>query len=181
MKLLLLAGILATGMSAAPVFTLTPSAHLTASAGGTTGWGFDITADSQFALSILGSFLVDQSDPAFGTYTDLVGLIGGPDAGYLGAGANWTQPFVFDPDPLAALGLGWFEVAAGAQGTFTALLHLDYEVYDWIAGAPGDYISSESVELPVSITVVDTVVTPEPGTWTAALGLGLAVLRLRRR
>lgn len=182
MRALFLLGLLSAGLQAAPVMTLTPSADLTAMAGGITGWGFQITTDSQYAISILGTFLADPSDAAFGTYTDIVGMTGGPDAGYLGAGTTWIRPFVYDADPFAASGMGWFEVAPGANWVFTALLHVDYEIYEWIGNSPGSYVGTESVEMAVSVTVQDTVVTPEPGNWVAALGLGLlAVAKARRR
>lgn len=177
MRALFLLGLLTAGLQAAPVITLTPSANLTAAAGGITGWGFEITTDSQYAISILGTFLADPSDAAFGSYTDIVGMVGGPDAGYVGAGTNWVRPFVYDADPFAASGMGWFEEAPGASGVFTALLHVDYEVYEWIGNAPGDYVGTESVELPVSLTVDDTVVTPEPGSWITVLGLAVVAWR----
>jgi hypothetical protein len=150
---LFLAGTLLQG---APVFTLTPSADLTSGPGATTGWGFDITPDNLFAISIISTFVVDPSDAAFGTYTDLVSLLGGPDSGFLLPGPHWIQP--------PPSGIGSFQLAPDAQGIFTALLHIDYEVYAVNGGSPGDFVSTESVELPISVTA-----TPEPASWILLL------------
>lgn len=146
----------ATLLQGAPVFTLTPSADLTAAPGATTGWGFDITPDNLFAISIISTFVVDPSDAAFGTYTDLVSLIGGPDSGFLLPGPHWIQP--------PQSGIGSFQLAPDAQGTLTALLHIDYEVYEVNNGSPRDFVSTESVELPISVTA-----TPEPACWILLL------------
>ena len=70
-SILLLAACGAT--QASPIFSLdTPSGNITGSAGGNVGWGFILTSDSAAWISVLTSSLMDETNPALGTYTDFI-------------------------------------------------------------------------------------------------------------
>src|SRR6185437_11944110 len=69
----------ATSLLAGATITLSPAdGGIAGLPGETTGWGFDMTADSINWISVTGSFLLSETDPGLGTYADLIGFQGGP-------------------------------------------------------------------------------------------------------
>jgi hypothetical protein len=79
--------------------------------GALAGWGFTIYNESSTDwVSFSGSALVDETNPALGTYTDLLGPQGGPTNYALGPLATWTQPFS-DPNQT---GVGEYAISISA-------------------------------------------------------------------
>ena len=80
---------------AGPIIQLDPAdGVLTGTPGSTVGWGFTIQSDPLQWISFEGSFLMNETNPGLGVYTDLIGASGGPLDFVLPAGAPaWTQSF----------------------------------------------------------------------------------------
>ena len=72
-----------------------------------TGWGFTVQSDPTHWISFVGSFLVSETNPALGAYTDRIGVSGGPADFVLPAAAlPWEQSFnEADQTGLAAFAL----------------------------------------------------------------------------
>lgn len=106
-----------------PFIVLNPSSgHITGAPGDTMGWGFTITGDSSYWISFTDSTLT-QSAPTVGSYTDFLGLAGGPTGGVLDPGGTWSQAF----DSILMTGLGSYAIDGGApdgsQDTGTIIIH----------------------------------------------------------
>ena len=96
-----------TMLYGSPIVVLQPGPSISGTAGSTVGWGFGITPESQYGVSIIATFLVGESNPGLGTYTDIVSYQGGPSAGQLNpTEPDWVQPFLFNADPSLETGLG---------------------------------------------------------------------------
>jgi hypothetical protein len=178
---------LIAGADAAPLFTLNPgSGSLTGAAGSTVGWGFNVTPDPAYSISVIDSFLVNQST-TIGAYTDIISYAGGPDAGMLlPTDPHWIEPFHNDPDPSLQTGVGLFQIDPGATpgAVMTASIHIDYEVDSVGTACPGCYVGTDSVEIPVQVQVAQVTSTPEPASFTmltGVLGALLFVCAVRRR
>ncbi|MGC4050893.1 MAG: hypothetical protein QM757_16120 [Paludibaculum sp.] len=90
---------------------------ITASAGSTTGWGFEIVNDSAEWISFVSSYSFNETNPALGYYYDFIGPQGGPVNFVLAPGAVWSQQF----DALSMLGFGAYQVdPAAAVGDSTS-------------------------------------------------------------
>ena len=177
MLLTLLAG--PGALFASPVLTLDPSSgNISGPAGSTVGWGFSLTSDQTDWISVIGTVALFETNPALGSFTDLIGPQGGPTSGALAAGAaDWVQMF----DLSVASGLGSFAIDPGAHigdsdsGTFRVL----YETFtDNPATCGGCMLGVGSVD--VGFTVTAAAQTPEPGTWLLVAG-GIGWLGRRRR
>jgi hypothetical protein len=104
MKTLLALTLILTGAAfAAPVITLTPSNHLVAEPGRTTGWGALIQPDPTDWISFTGSQVLFESNAGFGFYQDLIGGIGGPASGALAPGLT-TWELAFDETLVTGVG-----------------------------------------------------------------------------
>ncbi len=103
-----LLGLAASCSQAAPILTLDPAnGNIAGSAGSTVGWGFDLPSDPTNSLTIISSFLTNQTNAALGNYVDLIAGQGGPDAGLVDPGAaDWIEPFLFSADPANQTGAG---------------------------------------------------------------------------
>lgn len=185
-KLILIAA-LPLSAYAGSILTLNPSdGAISGSPGATVGWGFTLTSDSTDAITFISSFLLNESNPGFGQYSDIIGYQGGPDAGFVDPGAgNWTENFFYSPDPLLQQGVGLYRVSPlSAPGqSDTGVIHIEYEL-DAVGGdCPGCYVASGSFEVPFSITSADTTAAPEPGTSSlvaGALMVAFGVIRRKR-
>lgn len=164
--------------AALPLIELTaPGGDLKAVPGDTVGWGVTVQAQPQEWLSFIGSALVAESVPGAGSYTDLIGLAGGPMGGVLPAGgAAWQLPY----DGLTQ-GLGQYTLAADAvPGTLNqATLRVLFERYSDNPFTCGScFIDVGQADLAVSVRVLTPPV-PEPATVAMWLG-GLGVLLIGR-
>jgi hypothetical protein len=171
---------------ATPIFTPLPDS-ISGQPGSIVGWGFSVTPDPVFAVSVIDSFVLVPSDPSFGSYTDIISYAGGPSAGMLLPGdPNWVEGFHYDPDPSLQTGLGWFQIdpSTPVGGIYTALAHIDYELFIVGGQICPCYVATESAEVQVRVTT-DTVTTPTPEPATGALvviaGAGLLVFSRRTK
>src|SRR4051812_30050619 len=70
------------------------SGRIQGTPGSNVGWGFNIVNDSPVDwISFVLSFPVNETNPALGTYVDLVGPQGGPVNFTLGPNQSWMQVF----------------------------------------------------------------------------------------
>lgn len=184
-RLLAAAALCAAGLWAAqpaaalPLIELTaPGGDLKGLPGETVGWGFRLQAQPLEWLSFIGSALVAETVPGAGSYTDLIGLAGGPAGGVLPAGNTvWRMPY----DGLGQ-GLGQYTLAPTAvPGTVNqATLRVLFERYSDNPFTCGScFIDVGQADLAVSVRVLTPPV-PEPGT-LALLAVGVAVLGWARR
>ncbi len=105
-----------------------PSGNITGWAGDSVGWGFTLTSDSTAWISVLTSFLIDETNPALGAYTDFIGSQGGPVNAVLAPGAPpWTETF----DSNSQLGVGSFSIdpSAAIGATDSGILNVEYETF----------------------------------------------------
>jgi hypothetical protein len=167
-KLTLTLTILAATSFAAPLLTLDPPTGAVEGAPGTTaGWGFTLTADPNLWLSAIGSFILNETNPSLGAYTDLIGSLGGPTNFSLAPGAGpWQEGFNFTNQ----LGLGFFEISNGATigSTSSGTIRVLVEAYNDDPAVCGGNCVENTFELdvPFSVTVNEPAPeVPEPSTW----------------
>jgi PEP-CTERM motif len=175
--------LLAAAAAHADPISLQPGSSISGMPGSTIGWGFTLAPDPQFAVSIIGSFLIDETDPSLGSYSDIASYLGGPSQGLLQPGGpSWIAPFVFNTDPSQETGLGSFEINPGAQPgeSDSGSILVEYETFDVSPACMGCYVASSVFEVPFTVTVSDV---PEPSTFSMVLGiLGVAIgWRKKRR
>jgi hypothetical protein len=156
------------------------SGDLTGAPGDSVGWGFDIqNTSSGLWVSFTQSFLLNETNPSVGMYTDLIGPQGGPVNFELGPNTSWDEAF----DAAAQSGVGSFLIdpAAVIGSVDSGSIRILWDEYTGDPQTCSDCRATEfSVDLPFSVTV-DPV--PEPSTiWLAlAGGLLVGVRRMRRR
>jgi hypothetical protein len=167
---------------AAPILTLDPSSGTIVGApGGEAGWGFSLTSDDDEWITVIASFLTDESDPALGFYQDFIGAQTGPSNGPLEPGSPaWVQSY----DPINGTGVGtYFLSPLALLGSFNnATLVILYERYSANPFECDDcYLGEGELTASVSIQVADTQPEPipEPSTLLLMAG-GLAALALVR-
>ncbi|MFN0169284.1 MAG: PEP-CTERM sorting domain-containing protein [Bryobacteraceae bacterium] len=153
------------------------SGSISGQAGQNIGWGFTLTSLSTTDwISVTSSALTFETNPSLGTYTDFIGLQGGPSPAFAIAPlAAWTE--VFDG---VTQGIGAYLLDSGAipfsQNTGQVLVSFD--TYDDDPSNGGQQTGSSSFSVPFSVTVDAPAAVPEPST----LGLAaLAVLALAFR
>lgn len=152
---------------ASPEFSLNPfSGNIAGSAGSNVGWGFTLTPDSTFWISVLTSSLTDESDPGLGVYTDFIGSQGGPVNAVLGPGSpDWMETFDF----VSQVGVGSFSIdpAAPAGAIDSGILDVEYETFSAdpnVCGSCGIGFADATADVSVQVTA-----TPEPAVgWLAA-------------
>lgn len=167
-KLTLTLTLLAATSFAAPLLTLDPPSGAVGGAPGTTvGWGFTLTPEPNLWLSAIGSFILNETNPSLGSYTDLIGSLGGPTNFSLAPGANpWQLVFNFTNQ----LGLGFFEINNNALvgSTNSGTIRVLVEAFsDDPADCGGECLESTfELDVPFSVTVNEaTPEVPEPSTW----------------
>ena len=172
LTLLLIAG----AASAAPILTLKPAnGALQVEPGGTSGWGFSLTSDDTRWLSVIGSTLLTESNPGLGTYSDLIGALGGPvDFALAPLAPAWQLDF----DNALGLGVGSFTVNANAAigAVNSGILRVIVEAYSDSPSVCGGNCVVETLTFDAPFSVSSAV--PEPAT---ALPVVLAVIGLYAR
>ena len=153
--------------------TLRPGTVLTAPAGGTVGWGYEIINDSLFWLSFdnINGLL---TNPAYGDVDTSVFDLPVVDPG---------ATLVLDYDPINALGL--LELTLGALPAGTPIpgeVFGSYQIYNDAGLAQDAFQGSADWNVPFSAEVAtQAAVVPEPGTWLLVASGVLALRRLRAR
>lgn len=151
---------LLAGLASATTLTIIPNSGLVSGAPGQdVGWGFSTTNDSVTqTLSFGQSFLIDETNPLLGSYTDLIGPQGGPDNYSVDIGQSWSE--VFDQSSQQGLGFYSIDPSAVVGSSDSGFISVFYNFAD---GTPG------SIEVPFTVTVTAPV--PEPGAgWTMLAG-----------
>lgn len=176
-RLLLLLSPFAAGPAYADsLLALSPMDGVVSGAPGqTVGWGFDLTADSTNWTSITGSFILFDSNPGLGLYSDFIGPQGGPSGGVLPPAApDWMESF----DAGAATGLGSYAIsslASAGQSDSGAFL-VEYETFsDNPATCGSCFVSSGTFVENFTVNVA-----PEPSSFSFAAAAILAALAARR-
>ncbi len=179
MKQLILLLILMTPVPAAwaaPRFTLSPPT-VSGAPGQTVGWGFSLTSDDLYWISVLGSYLEFETNPGLGVYIDRIGPLGGPVDFSLAPGANpWIQ--TFSPEGVTGVGAFLIDAAApvGALNMGELVVLVDYFTDNPLTCGSCQTGSGEFRQA-FGVSVSDV---PEPATM-ALSGLGLVVAALWRR
>ncbi len=173
---------------AGPIIQLNPAdGILTGTPGSTVGWGFTIQSDPLQWISFEGSFLVNETNPGLGSYTDLIGASGGPLDFVLPAGAAaWTQVF----SDAAQTGAGSYALSpASLPGDQNAgvlrVLWVAYSADPYTCG--NCFAGSFQQDFNFRVTAADTPsqAAPEPATLSVvfiagAMFLGRKMYALRR-
>jgi hypothetical protein len=154
--------------SAAPILTLNPAnGALKVEPGGTSGWGFSLTSENTRWLSVIGSTLLTESNPGLGTYTDLIGALGGPvDFALAPLAAAWQLDF----DNSLGFGVGSYTVNANAAigAVNSGILRVIVEAYSDSPSVCGGNCVVETLTFDAPFSVSSEV--PEPATiYTVAL------------
>jgi hypothetical protein len=160
---------------AGPIIQLDPAdGAVTGSPGVTVGWGFTVQSDPLQWISFEGSFLMGETNPTVGVYTDLIGASGGPLDFVLPAGAPaWTQIF----SDAAQTGIGSYALSpASLPGDQNAgllrVLWVAYSADPYTCGSC--FAGSFQQDFDFRVTVADTPsqVAPEPATLPLVLIAG---------
>lgn len=151
--------------------------------GSLVGWGFTIYNESSTDwVSFSGSALVDETNPALGSYMDLLGPQGGPSDFSVAPLATWTQVFN-DPDQT---GVGEYAISMSAvpgavdSGSIQVMWD-DFTGDPTTCGDCFDGSFSQDVAFQVTVDGQTTSSVPEPNTlWLALIG-GACFAGMRRR
>ncbi len=170
MKSLLLILLFASAACPATLSILNP--NLSASAGNTVEWQFEVTPSNSFFYTYIGSFLVDESNGSIGSYADNIGLLGGP------------QSFVLPPTNGTWSGIaGSYSIdpAATVGALNVATLRVLFEYYfDDPNTCASCFEGSEFQDFAVSVAV-DPVPEPSSVMLMIAGGAGMLLRRLARK
>ncbi len=151
-------------------------------AGGVVGWGFTLSNDADYAIVNSATMIGGESLGKFNDFISANFVIIGPAP--LGQ-PSWTQGF----DNVAQIGLGSFEIAAGALpgDTVAPTIQVSYDLFSKSPLDPDfnpdlDSLGTNNISVDVSISVDAPATVPEPTTWmVAAAGLLAVVTRIRRQ
>lgn len=139
-----------------------PGGSVAGQPGDTIGWGFTTQSDPNLWVTFVTSFLLVESNPFLGTYTDFIGSEGGPVNFELAPGSsNWTQAF----DSIAGTGIGSYAIdpAALPGAVDSGTLRVLYETFSADPNTCGACdAGSGFVDVPFQLAVTAT---PEPATW----------------
>jgi hypothetical protein len=163
---------------ATPMLTIDPlSGSVAGQPGQIVGWGFTLTSDPSFWIGVTSSFLLTETNPAVGFYTDFIGSEGGPSNGVLAPGSpDWTQ--TFDDGLLTGLGSYAIDPGASPGDNDSGTLRVLYGVFTDDPNTCGECFNfAGSLDASFSVNVVDPVA-PEPGTFALLLG-AIALLTAR--
>lgn len=157
-----------------------PGGRIQVAPGAINGWGFEMTGDPLYWISITGSQMVVESNPGIGSYVDLIGTQGGPSAGALAPNATWSQP-VFSE--VLGEGLGQYWMGPGvAPGTVNeGTIWVFYESFSADPSGCGGacLVGSGILSVPFEVSTPSAV--PEPSTWAGGVVAGVLALAARRR
>jgi len=143
--------------------------------GETIGFGFTLTSNSTDWISVTSSALTFETNPSLGTFTDFIGLQGGPSPSFaLAPLASWSE--VFDG---TSQGIGSYALDSGAIpfSQNTGQIEIAFDIFNADPSQGGTQIASDIVSAPFSITVEPEVSTvPEPANcwWLACAMVVLA-------
>jgi hypothetical protein len=176
----------AAAATASPLtFTLDPAGGgITGGPGDTIGWGFTLVNDTNSWISVTSSALTFETNPSLGTYTDFIGLQGGPLPSFaLAPSTQWTQAF----DAAGGFGAGSYSIAADAAlaAVDSGSLLVNYDLFNGDPSNGGLQTGSDSISALFSVTIGASSggpSTPEPATsaLAALAALGLLVLARSR-
>jgi hypothetical protein len=174
-------------MFAGTILSLSPAGGaVSAFPGGSTGWGFTLSNDTDYAVVDNATLIVGGDSP--GTFTDFISLpanfaVIGPDGPF--AQMMWAEDF----DATAQTGLGKFEVDSGALpgDSVSGTIRVYYDLFRLSPLDPGfdpdvDLVSTGNfASASVSISVGGAAA-PEPGSlFLIGSGLVLGGVYRRRR
>jgi hypothetical protein len=165
---------------AGPVLNLFPSSGAIQGApGDNIGWGFTLAPDPTLWISVITSFLLNETNPVLGSYTDSIGLQGGPVNAVLApASGTWTEAFDFT----SAQGVGSYAIDPSAVlgSTDSGTLDVQYEAFTADPNICGTCaVGVFDLTVPFSVQVAQA---PEPITvWLTAAALLILGSRWRRR
>jgi hypothetical protein len=158
-------------------------------AGGVVGWGFTLSNDADYAIVNSATMIGGDS---LGKFTDFISanfvVIGPAPLGQPSfSQPSWTQGF----DEVAQMGLGSFEIAAGALpgDTVAPTIQVSYDLFSKSPLDPdfnpdSDLLGTNNVSVDVSISVDAPATVPEPTTWMvvgAGLLVGFVCIRRQKR
>jgi hypothetical protein len=114
------------------MLTLAPNATpVLGSPGDTVGWGFSLENTSPVdTLTVTSSYLIHETNPSLGYYSDIISYAGSPSGGLLLPGSTWTEAFSFNPDPSMQTGVGAYSIDVAAEPGMpdVATLVIEYEL-----------------------------------------------------
>src|SRR6266542_1257762 len=110
--LLILLSAASAGASSITLTTDPANGAIAGAPGSTIGWGFSLTSTYTTEwVSFTGSALTFETNPTVGTYTDFIGLQGGPLPFFAVApSTTWSQTF----DAVMQQGIGSYAIDPGA-------------------------------------------------------------------
>jgi hypothetical protein len=164
---------------AGPLLNLFPSSGAIQGApGDNIGWGFTLASDPTLWISVITSSLLNETNPALGSYTDSIGLQGGPVNAVLApASSTWTEAFDF----ISAQGVGSYAIDPSAVLGLTdsGTLDVQYEAFTADPNICGTCAAGFfDLTVPFSVQVTQA---PEPVTaWLTAAALVILAPRWRR-
>ncbi len=174
LRILVLGAAAVTIAGADPIFTLLPGSDIQAQPGLVAGWGFDLQGDSTYFTSVVSAFILNESNPQLGFFSDFISPQGGPSNGTLAPGQDWTELY----DSQQSLGFGEYAILPTAMpgDSDSGQFLVEYQLY---SGDPnlcgGCFVSSGTFIEDFQVTA-----TPEPGTFQL-LATGGVLLAAGRR
>jgi len=181
-KIFVLLFALGLPLLAGPLVQIDPAAGaITGTPGGITGWGFTVESDPVEWISFAGSFLMNETNPGLGVYTDLIGASGGPLDFLLPAGAaTWTQIF----SDAAQTGIGAYAVSPGSLpgDENSGMLRVQWVAYTADPYSCGSCFAGsfqQDFDFSVTAAAAPSASAPEPGTLSALLIAGSLILGRR--
>jgi len=181
-KTLFLLFALSLPLVAGPVLQIDPAdGFVTGAPGGTTGWGFTVQSDALQWVSFAGSFLMNETNPGLGIYTDLIGANGGPVDFVLPAGTpTWMQVF----SDAAQTGIGSYALSPGslAGDQNSGVLRVLWVAYSADPYSCGNCFAGsfqQDFDFRVAVANVPPQSAPEPTTLSVLLIGGVLLLGRR--
>lgn len=174
LNLLILGAAVATMASADPILTLTPGNNIQAAPGFAAGWGFDLQGDSTYYTSVVSAFILGESNPQLGFFSDFISPQGGPANGVLAPGQDWSEAY----DSQQTLGFGEYAILSTAMPGDTDIgqFLVEYQLFsDDPNVCGGCFVSTGTLVQDFQVTA-----TPEPGS-AGMLAIGCALCAFARR
>lgn len=146
------------------------------------GWGFSLTPDSVYYISVSSALVDTETNPGLGFFSDWISLSGGPSSGVLPPGGPaWIQSY----DPLAGTGFGEYVIDPGASagdgnGGLLLLIYSRYSADPNVCGSCFVDTQLINAQFGVNVTSPGPTPVPEPA-WTTAIGLAALLAAARRR